>query len=57
MPTITKDSLLTLEAYAKARAELRRAAIKQKKTRKVFIGDNILLTPHYYIRNRIIECK
>jgi hypothetical protein len=43
MPTITKDSLLTLEAYAKARAELRRAAITQKKIRKVFIGDNILL--------------
>ncbi len=43
MPTITKDSLLTLEAYAKARAELRRAAIAQKKIRKVFIGDNILL--------------
>jgi len=43
MPTNTKDSLLTLEAYAKARAELRRAAITQKKTRKVFIGNNILL--------------
>ena len=43
MPAITRDSLLSLEDYAKARPELRRAAIAQKKKRKVFIGDNVLL--------------
>ncbi|MBT8149559.1 MAG: DUF3501 family protein [Pseudomonadales bacterium] len=43
MATITRDSLLTLEDYAKARDEIRRAAIAQKNKRKVFVGDNVLL--------------
>ena len=41
--TITRDSLLTLEAYEKARPALRSEAMERKKKRKVFVGDNVML--------------
>ncbi len=41
--TITRDSLLTLEAYAKARNAMRDEVMAQKKLRRVRLGENILL--------------
>ncbi len=41
--TITRDSLLTLEAYAKARPAMRDEVMAQKKLRRVKLGENILL--------------
>jgi len=43
MATITADSLLTLEAYAKARPEIRKSAIAHKNLRKVFVGEHVLI--------------
>ena len=43
MPKLTKDSLLTLEAYAKARKELRSKVIAHKKHRTVHLGDHLTL--------------
>ena len=43
MPTVTRDSLMTLEAYAKARASMREQVMAQKKLRRVKLGENILL--------------
>jgi Protein of unknown function (DUF3501) len=43
MPKLTKDSLLTLEAYAKARKELRSKVIAHKKHRTVHLGDHVTL--------------
>ena len=43
MSQITRDSLLTLEAYEKARPELRREAMARKGHRKVFIGPNVMM--------------
>ena len=43
MSTITPDSLMSLEAYSKARAEFRRKVIEHKRDRKVSIGPNITL--------------
>ncbi|MBT8139237.1 MAG: DUF3501 family protein [Gammaproteobacteria bacterium] len=43
MPTITPDSLLSLEEYAKRRPDLRRAAIEKKNIRKIFVGENVML--------------
>jgi len=40
---ITRDSLLTLEAYAKARHSMRDEVMAQKKLRRVKLGENILL--------------
>ena len=40
---ITRDSLLTLEAYAKARPAMRAQVMEEKKLRRVFLGDNLLL--------------
>jgi hypothetical protein len=40
---ITRDSLMTLEAYAKARASMRAEVMEQKKLRRVKLGENILL--------------
>jgi hypothetical protein len=40
---ITRDSLLTLEAYAKARPALRAEVIEHKKTRSVRLGSHISL--------------
>lgn len=41
--TITRDSLMTLEAYAKARSGMRAEVMEQKKLRRVKLGENILL--------------
>ena len=41
--TITRDSLMTLEAYAKARTAMRDEVMAQKKLRRIALGQNILL--------------
>jgi Protein of unknown function (DUF3501) len=43
MPKITRDSLMTLEAYAKARLDFRARVIEHKKTRTLALGANITL--------------
>jgi hypothetical protein len=43
MPRITRDSLMTLEAYAKARPEFRSKVMAHKKNRIVSLGENIRL--------------
>ncbi len=43
MTKITRDSLMTLEAYAKARQEFRTRVMAHKKHRKVRLGENITL--------------
>ncbi|MCF8151507.1 MAG: DUF3501 family protein [Sulfuritalea sp.] len=43
MMTITRDSLLTLEAYAKARPTMRAEVMAQKKLRRISLGEHILL--------------
>ena len=41
--TITRESLLTLEAYAKQRPEFRKKAIAHKNLRKVYVGEHVML--------------
>ena len=43
MATVTRDSLMTLEAYAKARPEFRKKVIEHKKLRTVALGDHVTL--------------
>jgi hypothetical protein len=43
MPQITPDSLMTLEAYAKARPEFRARVIAHKKNRVLRLGGNVTL--------------
>jgi hypothetical protein len=43
MPKVTRDSLMTLEAYAKARPEFRRKVIEHKKHRAVHLGPHVTL--------------
>jgi len=43
MPKITRDSLMTLEAYAKARQDFRARVIAHKKTRTLNLGSNVTL--------------
>ncbi len=43
MPTVTRDSLMTLEAYAKSRPEFRKKVIEHKKARTVALGDHVSL--------------
>jgi Protein of unknown function (DUF3501) len=43
MPRITRDSLLTLEAYAKARKDFRARVLAHKKPRSVHLGDHVTL--------------
>ena len=43
MPTITRDSLMTLEAYAKARPGVRAEVIAHKKLRSVALGGHLTL--------------
>ena len=40
---ITRDSLMTLEAYARARNEFRARVMSHKKNRKVHLGGNVIL--------------
>lgn len=43
MATITRDSLMTLEAYAKARPAFRQEAIARKRQRQVFVGNHVMM--------------
>lgn len=43
MPRITRESLLTLEAYAKARPEFRAKVIAHKRARTVHLGEHVTL--------------
>ena len=43
MNPITRESLLTLEAYAKARPEFRARAMAHKRLRSVHVGDHVTL--------------
>jgi len=43
MPKITRDSLMTLEAYAKARKEFRAKVLEHKKPRAVHLGEHVTL--------------
>ena len=43
MPQIARESLMTLEAYARQRKEFRAKAIEHKKQRTVHIGDHVTL--------------
>jgi hypothetical protein len=43
MPAITRDSLLTLEAYARTRNEFRSRVLQHKKARTVHLGDHVTL--------------
>ncbi|MBL8511675.1 MAG: DUF3501 family protein, partial [Betaproteobacteria bacterium] len=43
MPTITRDSLMTLEAYAKARPAFRAEVIAHKRRRTVHLGAHVTL--------------
>lgn len=40
---LTRDSLLTLEAYARQRPALRAQVMEEKKLRRVFLGEHIVL--------------
>lgn len=43
MAKITRDSLLTLEAYARARNDMRRQLMEHKKSRMVQLGEHVTL--------------
>ena len=43
MPVITRESLMSLEQYAKVRKEFRANVIAHKKTRTIHLGDHITL--------------
>ena len=43
MPQITRDSLMTLEGYAKVRPEMRAEVMVHKKNRMVELGDHVTL--------------
>ncbi len=43
MPAITRDSLMSLEAYAKARAAFRARVLAHKKARTVHLGEHLTL--------------
>jgi hypothetical protein len=43
MPAITRDSLLSLESYAKQRADFRAKVLAHKKARKVQLGEHVTL--------------
>jgi hypothetical protein len=43
MPQITRDSLMTLEAYARERNEFRRKVLLHKKDRTLAVGPNVTL--------------
>jgi hypothetical protein len=43
MARITRDSLMTLEAYAKARPEFRARVMAHKRNRRIHLGDNVTL--------------
>ena len=57
MTKITRESLLTLEAYHKARPEIRKQAIEQRRLRTVALGEhlNIIFENEFLMRYQIQE--
>ena len=57
MPAITKDSLLTLEAYAKVRKSSKPSAIAHRRRRSVHLGEHLTLQfeDEHTIRRQIQE--
>ena len=57
MTKVTRESLMTLEAYAKARPELRQQIIAHKKLRSIHLGEhvNLLFEDEKTIRYQIQE--
>src|SRR6266481_9144122 len=59
MPRISRDSLMTLEAYAKARKEFRAKVLAHKKPRTVHLGEHVTalfedeLTVRYQIQEML----
>ena len=59
MPRITRESLMTLEAYAKARKDFRAKVIAHKKARTVHLGEHVTvvfedeLTMRYQIQEML----
>lgn len=43
MPAITRDSLMTLESYARTRTAFRAKVLEHKKHRQVFLGEHVTL--------------
>ena len=43
MTAIARDSLLTLEAYAKVRVQMRTRVLEEKVLRRIFLGEHVLL--------------
>jgi len=63
MPAIQRESLLTLEAYAKARKEFRARVIPHKRVRTVHLGEHVTLmfedelTMRYQIQEMLLSDK
>lgn len=59
MPQVTRDSLMTLEAYARSRSEFRKRVIAHKKARTLNLGNHITvlfedeLTMRYQIQEML----
>ena len=59
MPPIARDSLMTLEAYAKARKDFRARVLAHKRDRIVHLGDHVTLifedelTIHYQVQEML----
>jgi len=43
MSKISRESILTLEAYQKARPEMRKQAMQERRTRSVHLGDHLVI--------------
>ena len=63
MHQITRDSIMTLETYAKARKEFRTQVMAHKKNRKVYLGENVTLifedelTMRYQVQEMLLAEK
>jgi hypothetical protein len=57
MPKLTREKLLTLEAYHKARPEMRAKAIETRRIRSVFLGEhlNIIFENEFLMQYQIQE--
>ncbi|MDH4400714.1 MAG: DUF3501 family protein [Burkholderiaceae bacterium] len=57
MTKITRESLMTLEAYHKARPEMRKQAIEQRRLRTIALGEhlNIIFENEFLMRYQIQE--
>src|SRR5574340_796974 len=51
-PRITRDSLMTLEAYARERGEFRKRVLAHKKHRAVHLGEHVTLLFEYELTIR-----